>query len=40
VLSLILRSVGQLVRGLFTGAHRPSPLFDEAGAPVVEPRPA
>jgi hypothetical protein len=37
-LSLILRSVGQLVRGLIAGAHRPSPLFDEAGAPIVEPR--
>ncbi|NJK31865.1 MAG: hypothetical protein HC927_05295 [Deltaproteobacteria bacterium] len=37
-LGLILRSLGQLVRGFIAGAHAPSPFFDpSSGAPIVEP---
>jgi hypothetical protein len=36
-LGLILRSIRQLLRGFWAGAHRPSPLFDPAGQPIVTP---
>jgi len=34
---LILRAIRQLLRGWFAGAHSPSPVFDDAGEPIVEP---
>ena len=37
-LRTILRIVGFLLREKIAGAHRPSPLFDDAGQPVSSPR--
>lgn len=34
---LILRFAGQLLRGAFAGVHKPSPVFDATGKPIVEP---
>ena len=34
---LITRFGWQLLRGLFTGGYKPSPVFDASGKPIVEP---
>ncbi|HVH99699.1 MAG TPA: DUF6151 family protein [Enhygromyxa sp.] len=34
---LIARFGWQLLRGLFTGGYKPSPVFDASGKPIVEP---
>lgn len=36
-LGLVLRAIRQLLRGFVAGAHKPSPLFDATGKPIVEP---